>query len=365
MEFTDRQKQLLSEDLPRDCVRRLPDNDKIEYVAAFYVIDRANRVFGFDGWSYSVVEIDPLRDGPVTRKGSDGDYVRWQSVIRAVVEVDVGGLKRRDVGIGIADYPEKNAMQATELAYKAAATDALKRALRTFGMSFGLALYDKDRDFVGASTAAQSLLNDAKSLPAPQLAAWALQNADAIAKLHVDDRALVNACIAARQAEATVIELHDRIARATNEAELRSVLADAQTRGVDQATLQTLAARCTARKGQLVEIAAASRAVALEATKAQTTAPPAAAAPAPAAAPPATDTWGLAPPTVTVAPPPAAPSNDAAPWLARISAAQSVGEISAVLRDAQVAAVPSTVIQALVPKATERKLQLQNGARAA
>lgn len=352
MEFTDRQKQLLSEDLPRDCVRRLPDNDKIEYVAAFYVIDRANRVFGFDGWSYSVVEIEPLRDGPVTRKGSDGDYVRWQSVIRAVVEVDVGGLKRRDVGIGIADYPEKNAMQATELAYKAAATDALKRALRTFGMSFGLALYDKDRDFVGASTAAQSLLADAKSLPAPQLAAWALQNAAAISGLHVDDRALVNACIAARQAEATVIELHDRIARATNEAELRSVLADAQTRGVDQATLQTLVARCTARKGQLAVAVPA-------ATPASTPTP------APAAAPPATDTWGLAPPTVTVAPPPAAPSSDAAPWLARISAAQSVGEISAVLRDAQVAAVPSTVIQALVPKATERKLQLQNGARAA
>lgn len=358
--ITDEQVRALSAELPRDMVdTRKQAGQTLSYVTAWRLIDLANRVFGFDGWASRLGEVRIVRESVVERTGRNDDgtsYAKrsYVAVVQASMSVSALGIQHDDVGVGIGDASEANAAQALELALKAAATDALKRALRCFGMPFGLALYDREQEFVGASSGAQSLLADAKSLPAAQLAGWALQNAAAIHALHVDDRALVNACIAARQAEAVVIEMHDRIARAATEAELRAVLADAQARGVDHATLHALVQRCSARKAQL------AAAVAVAATPAPIAAPAAAPAPAPS------DPWGLSPPTVTVAAAPAATASpDAAPWLARISAAQSVGEIAAVLRDAQVAAVPSTVIQALVPKATERKLQLQNGARAA
>ena len=101
----------------------------VSYLEGYDVIDAANDIFGFDGWSYFVKSIEPL----------GGDEKR--RLYQAVVTVTVGNAARADVGHGIS---AGDSSEAQETAIKGAVTDALKRALRSFGAQFGNSLYDKD-----------------------------------------------------------------------------------------------------------------------------------------------------------------------------------------------------------------------------
>lgn len=65
----------------------------------------------------------------------------------AKVRVIVLGVVREDFGAG--HGYDVDCGLAHESAIKEAVTDALKRALRSFGNPFGLALYDKSRENVG------------------------------------------------------------------------------------------------------------------------------------------------------------------------------------------------------------------------
>jgi hypothetical protein len=73
------------------------------------------------------------------------------TVLLTVTTPDGGSAGREDVGVGIPATPrgEAPSPDATETAVKAAVTDALKRALRTFGNAFGNSLYAKDDDAAG------------------------------------------------------------------------------------------------------------------------------------------------------------------------------------------------------------------------
>lgn len=102
--------------------RQGPGGKALSYVSGFYAIATANRVFGYDGWSYSVQSFREVGKGFVAH-------------VRVEVKTADGVVVREDVGWG-QDDPEK--------AIKEAVTDALKRALRSFGDQFGNSLYDKD-----------------------------------------------------------------------------------------------------------------------------------------------------------------------------------------------------------------------------
>lgn len=140
--LTDDQRQKLAQDLPRDIVKTRPQSGQtLSYVPGDYVIKRLNEVFGFDGWS-----ADP---GAIHIMPGDRPVVYVQVTLRAV------GVTRGDVGVGLA---AKNTGDAMETAIKAAFTDGLKRCARTFGASFGLALYDKEQTDVGYGFTCQELL---------------------------------------------------------------------------------------------------------------------------------------------------------------------------------------------------------------
>ena len=62
-------------------------------------------------------------------------------------------------GCGAARGFAKSAGEAIENALKAAETDATKRALTTFGYSFGLAMYDREQKHVGKPEAQRQLSN--------------------------------------------------------------------------------------------------------------------------------------------------------------------------------------------------------------
>ena len=101
-------------------------------------------MLGFDGWSYRVDELHPT----TTTLGI--------IMYRATVTVEALGVRRTDVGVGIVapNRDGEDTPEAHETAIKGAATDALKRAFRSFGAQFGNDLYDKGRDTEPASTLA-------------------------------------------------------------------------------------------------------------------------------------------------------------------------------------------------------------------
>lgn len=112
---------------------------KGDYLEGWHVINELNRVFGFDGWSYT---IDLCRDALTEGKDSKGQP-QWQAAYTCICTLTVAGTTRQDVGFGSGFA--KGVGDAVEGATKEAVTDALKRCARTFGNIFGLALYDKSR----------------------------------------------------------------------------------------------------------------------------------------------------------------------------------------------------------------------------
>lgn len=104
-----------------------------DYVEAWHVINEANRIFGFNGWTYDLVTLVKTNQNE-----KDG---RHHVGYAATVRLTVDKVERTDVGHGQGHHPSEG--EAHDSAIKEAVTDALKRALRTFGNPFGLALYDK------------------------------------------------------------------------------------------------------------------------------------------------------------------------------------------------------------------------------
>jgi DNA recombination protein Rad52 len=110
---------------------------KGDYLEGWHVISEANRIFGFNGWSYEILSLKQACE--VTQNAKGNNVVAYICTISVLVD----GVTRQDVGYG--SGISKNLGDAHEGATKEAVTDALKRALRTFGNQFGLALYDKEK----------------------------------------------------------------------------------------------------------------------------------------------------------------------------------------------------------------------------
>ena len=104
-----------------------------DYIEGWHVISEANRIFGFNGWSYEILDL--------AKTNAASDKGMHHIGFLCTVSVTVGDVRRQDVGHG--QGHGKSEGDAYDSAIKEAVTDALKRALRTFGNPFGLALYDK------------------------------------------------------------------------------------------------------------------------------------------------------------------------------------------------------------------------------
>ena len=100
---------------------------RFSYIEGHTAIDQANQVFGYGGWGYELVGEVTLRE------------FKSGAAYSATVRVSVPGApSRTDVGF---QPVSDDSSEGHETAYKGAVTDALKRALRSFGDRFGNGLY--------------------------------------------------------------------------------------------------------------------------------------------------------------------------------------------------------------------------------
>jgi recombination DNA repair RAD52 pathway protein len=140
--FSDQQIAELSADLKKSNVKsRTQSGRSLSYIEGWHAIAEANRIFGFGAWDRETIDVRCVAERPRTigkaphsRDGFSVSYV-------AKVRVDVSGVVREGWGAG--HGIDADLGLAHESAIKEAETDAMKRALMTFGNPFGLALYDK------------------------------------------------------------------------------------------------------------------------------------------------------------------------------------------------------------------------------
>ncbi len=132
--------------------RRGRANRTYPYLEGHVAIAQANRIFGHGGWGYEVVGGVNLRD--VQMVNAETGDVRISHAYAATVRVDVPGApSRTDVGFHAVN---DDTVEGHETAYKGAVTDALKRALRSFGDQFGNALYGDSAKVAAVKEAADN-----------------------------------------------------------------------------------------------------------------------------------------------------------------------------------------------------------------
>jgi DNA recombination protein Rad52 len=140
--FNPKQLQELQEPLSSQAVRtRSQSGRNLSYIEGWYAISEANRIFGFDSWNQEIIELKCVSERE--RKIGRDQKAGWGISYVASIRITVNGIRREGVGAGHGIDVDPG--QAHESAIKEAATDAMKRALMTFGNQFGLALYDKEQ----------------------------------------------------------------------------------------------------------------------------------------------------------------------------------------------------------------------------
>lgn len=118
---------------------------RLSYIEGWFAIKEANRIFGFGLWDRRMEELTMTSE--IEEEAGSGKRWRVSYLAKVQVIVQVPDAKESIVreGIGAGHGISRNPGEAHEAAAKEAETDAMKRALMTFGNSFGLALYDKEQ----------------------------------------------------------------------------------------------------------------------------------------------------------------------------------------------------------------------------
>ncbi|KAF1937556.1 hypothetical protein EJ02DRAFT_385459 [Clathrospora elynae] len=129
----------LNKQLGPEYISQRPGNGggRVAYLEGNKAIALANEVFGFNGWSSSLgqVQIDYVDELP------SGKVSLGLSMVVRITLKD--GTYHEDIGYGSIENGKGKAA-SFEKAKKEAATDGLKRSLRTFGNVLGNCLYDKE-----------------------------------------------------------------------------------------------------------------------------------------------------------------------------------------------------------------------------
>lgn len=152
--FTQEQLAALQAKLdPAHVAQRQQAGRKLSYIEGWWAISEANRIFGHDCWHRETIQLRQLGE-PYEKDGKK--RVAYMARVRIEAFAGERCIIREGTGYGSGIDADLNA--AHESAFKEAETDAMKRALMTFGNPFGLALYDKTQANVGVEKSRQELI---------------------------------------------------------------------------------------------------------------------------------------------------------------------------------------------------------------
>ena len=107
------------------------------YIEGRTAIEQANRILGYGGWGYELVGEVTLREGESVDQQT-GEAKPWRAYAATVKVTVPGSQPRTDVGF---QALAEDTVEGHETAFKGSVTDALKRALRSYGDQFGNSLY--------------------------------------------------------------------------------------------------------------------------------------------------------------------------------------------------------------------------------
>jgi DNA recombination protein Rad52 len=142
-DFSNLQLRKLKAKLDRRNVHsREVEGRSVDYIEGWFAIAQANAIFGFGGWDREMTHFERIYER--TR----GDSTSCAYCARVRIRVRAGRTTVLREGSGCGSATASTAGEAHDMALKAAETDATKRALATFGNSFGLGLYDKEQNGV-------------------------------------------------------------------------------------------------------------------------------------------------------------------------------------------------------------------------
>jgi hypothetical protein len=140
-------------DPARICTRK-QGRASVPYLKGWAVIEEANAIFGFDGWQRQTIACQCVTQAErsIGEERKPGWGVTYIARVRITVFAGSRGLLIRE-GTGAGHGIDVDLGQAHESAIKEAETDAMKRALVTFGARFGLSLYDRHQRPMGGVAA--------------------------------------------------------------------------------------------------------------------------------------------------------------------------------------------------------------------
>ena len=142
--FSKNQLEVLNQELDNSRIKtREKGNISLSYIEGFDVIDTANLIFGFGNWSYLISSLTQVSQ---EQNQNQNNVVCYKAVVKLIIkdENHTKSTSRQDIGFGTG--VSKTLADSHENAGKEAVTDALKRAMRSFGNQFGNSLYDKTRN---------------------------------------------------------------------------------------------------------------------------------------------------------------------------------------------------------------------------
>jgi DNA repair and recombination protein RAD52 len=141
--FNEKQTQVLQYDIDESRIKsRSKGNINLSYLEAFDIIVTANKIFGYGNWNYSITNLETVSQ---ETNNNQNIVIAYKAVVNVTVN-DLAHNKhvsREDVGFGTGIA--KQLSDAHEGGAKEAVTDAIKRAMRSFGNQFGNSLYNKSR----------------------------------------------------------------------------------------------------------------------------------------------------------------------------------------------------------------------------
>jgi DNA recombination protein Rad52 len=150
--FNDQQLAQLNQPLDKKNVKQRKGSagKQLSYIEAWHAIAEANRIFGFSNWNRTLKSLECVDQGKRS-DGKSGYIAHYIATVRIIVHTEGASRVISREGTGYGNSYGFTQGEAHEVAAKEAESDAMKRALMTFGNPFGLALYDKAQTQVAAN----------------------------------------------------------------------------------------------------------------------------------------------------------------------------------------------------------------------